>query len=120
MSLRDLPPDWTELIPELNQQSTDITITKRTWGAFPHTGLEQRLKDLGVTQVVICGVATSIGVESTARQAFELGLNVTITLDATTDRNPDSYTHSTMCIFPRLGETGNTHDIIDLLNKTPS
>jgi nicotinamidase-related amidase len=120
MRAGNFPPDFAELVPELNQQPTDFTVTKRTWGAFPHTSLEQRLRNLGVTQVVICGVSTSIGVESTARQAYELGLHVTIALDATTDMNADSHLHSTTRIFPRLGETGSTHDIIDLLNKTPS
>jgi nicotinamidase-related amidase len=117
---RDFPPDFAELIPELNQQSTDFTVTKRTWGAFPHTSLEQYLRNLGVTQVVICGVSTSIGVESTARQAYKLGFHVAIALDATTDRSPDNHLNSTTRIFPRLGETGATSDIIDLLNKTPS
>jgi nicotinamidase-related amidase len=116
----DLPPDWTELVPELNRQPSDLTVTKRTWGAFPHTNLEQLLMDRGVTQIVLCGISTSIGVESTARQAYELGLNVTIALDAITDMNPDAHLNSTTRIFPRLGETGATRDIIDLLNKTPS
>ncbi len=56
--------DWAELVPELNQQPSDILITKHTWGAFTGTGLDKTLKDAGITQVVICGVATSIGVES--------------------------------------------------------
>ncbi|MEO6800944.1 MAG: isochorismatase family protein [Rhodanobacter sp.] len=60
------PADWTELASELNQQPDDITLTKHTWGAFARTDLESRLKKLGVTQVVIAGIATSIGVESSA------------------------------------------------------
>ncbi|MGC2629587.1 MAG: isochorismatase family cysteine hydrolase, partial [Rhodomicrobium sp.] len=64
-NLGELPADWTELMPELNRQPKDRTVTKRTWGAFTGTNLEAYLKKLGVTQVVIAGVATSIGVEST-------------------------------------------------------
>lgn len=112
------PDGWTDLIPELNQQPTDHTVTKRTWGAFPHTGLEEHLKSLGVTQVVIVGVATSIGVESTARQAYELGLHVTLAVDAMTDMNPDAHLNSVARIFPRLGETGTTQEIIQLLDST--
>ena len=48
---------WADLIPELNQQPGDHTVTKRTWGAFTNTGLEAHLRGLGVTQLVICGVA---------------------------------------------------------------
>jgi hypothetical protein len=60
--IRQFPTGWTDLVPELNQQPEDYTVTKREWGAFTNTGLEEHLKNLGVTQVVIAGVATSIGV----------------------------------------------------------
>jgi nicotinamidase-related amidase len=113
----DLSADWSELVPELNQQSSDHTVTKRTWGAFTNTGLEARLKSLGVTQVVLAGVATSIGVESTARQAHECGFNVVLAIDAMTDLNADAHTNSVTRIFPRLGETDSTQNIIDLLDR---
>jgi nicotinamidase-related amidase len=73
---------------------------------------------LDVTQVVIAGVATSAGVESTARQAHELGFNVTLAVDAMTDMNSDAHINSVTQIFPRLGETGTTRDVIDLLENT--
>ena len=115
--LRDLPEAWTELVPELNRQPQDHVVTKRTWGAFTNTDLETHLKSLGVTQVVITGVATSAGVESTARHAHELGFNVVLAIDAMTDMNADAHHNSLTRIFPRLGETGTTQDILDLLGK---
>lgn len=69
-----------------------------------------------MTQVVVVGVATSIGVESTARQAWELGYNVTLATDAMTDLNLDTHNNSVNLIFPRLAETGSTQDVLDLLN----
>jgi nicotinamidase-related amidase len=116
-SMRELPAGWTDLVPELNPQPTDHRVTKRTWGAFTNSGLEKHLKESGVTQVVIGGVATSIGVESTARQAHEAGFHVTLAVDAMTDMNPDAHHNSTTRIFPRLGETGTTQEIIELLHK---
>jgi nicotinamidase-related amidase len=116
-STRDFPAGWTDLVPELNQQATDHTVTKRTWGAFTNTGLEKHLKDLAVTQVVIAGVSTSVGVESTARHAHEYGFHVTLAVDAMTDMNADAHHNSITRIFPRLGETGTTQEIIELLNK---
>jgi nicotinamidase-related amidase len=116
-SIRDFPAGWTDLVPELNQQPTDHTVTKRTWGAFTNTGLEKHLKELGVTQVVIAGVATSIGVESTARHAHEAGFHVTLAVDAMTDMNADAHHNSITRIFPRLGETGTTREIIELLQR---
>lgn len=116
--VRDFPAGWTDIVPELNQQPTDHTVTKRTWGAFTNTGLEQHLKSLGVTQVVVTGVATTAGVESTARQAHEAAFNVTLATDAMTDMNLDAHTNSITRIFPRLGETGTTQEILTLLNTT--
>jgi nicotinamidase-related amidase len=116
-SMRDFPAGWTELVPELNQQPTDYRLTKRTWGAFTNTGLEKYLRDLAVTQVVIAGVSTSAGVESTARHAHELGFHVTLAVDAMTDMSAEAHHNSITRIFPRLGETGTTQEIIELLNE---
>lgn len=111
-----LPPDWSELLPELNQQPQDHLVSKKTWGAFTNTGLEDYLKSASVTHVVVCGVATSVGVESTARQAHELGFNVTLAVDAMTDLSAEAHANSVERIFPKLGETGTTQDMIELLS----
>jgi nicotinamidase-related amidase len=115
--LPELPAGWTDLVPELNRQPQDHLVTKRTWGAFTNTGLEAHLKTLGVTQVVIAGVATSAGVESTARHAHELGFNVVLPVDAMTDMSPDAHHNSITRIFPRIGETGTTEEIVGLLER---
>ncbi|KAB0684015.1 hydrolase [Burkholderia territorii] len=112
-----LPADWTDLLPELNRQPSDHVVTKKTWGAFTGTGLDAHLKAAGVTQIVLAGIATSIGVESTARQAHELGYNVTLAIDAMTDLNADAHANSVERLFPRLGETGSTQEIIALLDR---
>ncbi len=114
---RDFSPGWTDLIPELNRQPQDHVVTKHTPGAFTNTGLEAHLKALEVTQVVIVGVATSNGVEVTARQAYELGFNVTLATDAMTDPRADAHAWSLTRVFPRIGETGTTQEIIALLER---
>lgn len=112
------PDDWAHLVPELNQQPEDRVVSKRSWGAFSSTDLHADLQSKEVTQVVICGIATSIGVESTARHAYELGFNVTLAVDAMTDTNADAHNNSITRIFPRLGECGSTQEIIALLDRT--
>ena len=109
------PPEWAELIPDLGAQPDDIRVTKRSWGAFPHTDLEQRLREAGVTQIVLTGIATSIGVESTAREAFALGFNVTLAIDAMTDMDEGAHENSISKIFPKLGETGTVEEVLELL-----
>ena len=112
-----MPAGWTDFLPELKQQASDHVVTKRTWGAFTGTDLESYLNQHGVTQVVIAGVATSAGVESTARHAHELGFNVALATDAMTDRNVEAHERSIKLIFPRLGETGTSHEIVELLKS---
>ena len=111
------PADWTELVPELEQRPEDRTVSKQRWGAFIGTSLDDYLRQRGVTQVVLTGIATSIGVESTARSAFDFGYNVALIVDAMTDRDADNHRHSVERIFPRLGETANTDDLLKLLKE---
>ena len=112
----DPPADWTDLIPELDAQRADHKVTKMQWGAFHNTDLEKYLKELNVTQVFLCGIATSIGVESTARFAHEYGYHVVLVTDAMTDMDAVAHQHSIDRIFPRLGETTTTEDVLSQLN----
>ncbi|HWD29737.1 MAG TPA: isochorismatase family cysteine hydrolase [Rhizomicrobium sp.] len=109
------PEGFADLIPELERQPDDLVVTKKSWGAFATTDLDAQLKARGVTQVVIAGVATGTGVEATARQAYEQGFNVALATDAMADRHPEAHDHSIRTVFPRLGESGTTQAIIDLL-----
>ena len=111
---------WTGLLPQLDQQPRDIVVTKRSWGAFATTDLEAQLNARGVTQVVVTGVATSVGVEATARQAYEQGYNVTLALDAMTDIRAEAQAFSIGSVFPRLGETGSAQEIVSMLERRSS
>lgn len=111
------PPDWADLVEELGTQPGDHLITKLRWGAFHDTSLDADLQGLGVTQVVLAGVATSIGVESTARSAHEHGYHVVLAIDAMTDVDPDTHNNSIRRIFPKLGETATTSEILERLAR---
>ncbi|MEV5505712.1 isochorismatase family protein [Streptomyces orinoci] len=110
------PADFAELRPELGRQDGDIVVTKHTWGAFHATDLDLQLRRRGVTQIVLAGIATSIGVESTARAAHEHGYHVTVATDAVTDLDPETHRVSVTRILPRLAETDTTDAIIALLD----
>ncbi|MCQ4079490.1 isochorismatase family protein [Streptomyces sp. RB6PN25] len=112
------PAGWDEIIDDLAGHREDITVTKRNWSAFYGTDLDLHLRRRGITQIVLTGVATSIGVESTARAAHEHGYHLTLAIDAMTDVDADAHRNSAERIFPRIGESGTTADILDLLAKT--
>jgi nicotinamidase-related amidase len=110
--------DGADLVDELDVQPEDHLVTKQRWGAFHDTSLHAHLRQLGVTQVVVAGIATSAGVESTARAAHEHGYHVVLATDAMTDSDPAAHDNSIERIFPKLGETTTTAAILDFLNRT--
>jgi len=113
------PADWGELVPELEQHPEDHVVSKQRWGAFIGTSLDQYLRQRGVTQVFLTGVATSAGVESTARSAYDHGYNVVLVVDAMTDRSEEGHRHCVEKIFPRLGETDTTDNVLKWLQEVP-
>ena len=110
------PADFAELVPELERQPGDHLVTKHAFGAFINTDLDGYLRRQGATQIVLAGIATSIGVESTARSLYDAGYNVTFAVDAMADLAAENHRHSVEKVFPRLGETGSTEDVLRLLN----
>jgi nicotinamidase-related amidase len=108
--------DSLHIIPEIKTQPGDIFITKHTWGAFYETALDEELKKRNITGIVLAGISSSIGVEGTARQASERGYNITFAKDAMTDSAPEAHDRSLKYIFPRMGEVGDTDEIIEKLS----
>lgn len=113
--IRSFPAGWDTLVDELDGHPEDHRVVKRTRGAFVGTDLEQSLRSHGVTQIVLAGIATSAGVESTARHAFDLGFTIAFVADATTDRSAEAHAHSLERVFPRFGEITTADEVIALL-----
>jgi len=113
------PADWTERVPELEQQPSDHLVSKKRVGAFIGTSLDDYLRQRGATQVFLTGVATSAGVEATARSAYDYGYNVVLVVDAMTDRSAEAHRHSVEKVFPRIAETDTTDNVLKLLEDAP-
>ena len=111
-----MTPDWSELIPELGQQPGDVVVLKRQWGAFYGTDLDLQLRRRGLTTIVLCGIATEFGVESTARDGYEHGYELIFAEDAMTGVTAESHLNSVERIFPRLGRVRSTEEIVVALN----
>lgn len=109
----NLPPHFFEYADELNADpARDILVHKRQWGAFYGTDLDLQLRRRNVTNIVLCGISTSIGVESTARDAWERSYNLTFAVDAMTDLSADAHDRALRIIFPRIGELGTVDEIL--------
>jgi nicotinamidase-related amidase len=98
-------------LPELAPHPDDLRVTKPGWSALTRTELDAELRSRGVTQLVLTGVATSIGVESTARSARDLGYELVLVTDAVADVDPAEHEHSLARILPRLGELSTADQV---------
>ncbi|WP_405832985.1 isochorismatase family protein [Streptomyces sp. NBC_00105] len=112
------PPAFSEIPAELAALG-DAVVTKRHWGAFTGTELDLQLRRRGIHRIVLAGISTSAGVESTARTAWELSYDLVFAEDATADTDPDSHAHTFGKIFPRIGKVSSTDEVIAAL-RSPS
>jgi nicotinamidase-related amidase len=102
-----LPAGFADLAPGLAQPG-DILITKPTWGAFFRTDLDAELRSRHVRTIVLGGVATQVGVDTTARQAWELGYELVIARDATTSGAVEPHEATMRHIFPRIARVADS------------
>lgn len=109
------PPDASDFVPELTPKEGDITVTKRQWGAFYGTELELQLRRRGVQTIVLCGVSTNYGVESTARFAYEYGFQQVFAEDAMASGSMDMHNASINYVLKRIGRVRKTEEILQAL-----
>jgi nicotinamidase-related amidase len=112
---RALPPDWADLVPEIGPQPGDLVITKRQWGAFHGTELDLQLRRRDVRTIILGGISTNIGVESTARSAYEHGYAQLFAEDAMTSNSAEAHEFAVKNIFPRIGNVRSTDEVLSAL-----
>jgi nicotinamidase-related amidase len=106
------PDDFDDIVPELTPEPDDLVIVKPMWDPFIGTSMDFDLRQLGVTQIFLTGLMTSIGVESTARSGWNHGYNMVFITDAMDDFDRDAHNHTVEKIFPRLGERATTQEVL--------
>ena len=106
------------LSPALGSGPRDIHITKHQWGAFYGTELDLQLRRRGITTLVMCGISTNIGVESTARDAWERGYAIVFAADAMASFDAAAHACAVKNIFVRLGRVRSTNEVLAALSAT--
>ncbi|MGZ0147925.1 isochorismatase family protein [Kribbella sp. WER1] len=111
----DVQPDGSGFAPGAESQPGDLEIVKRTIGAFGRTSLDAELQSRGVANVVLAGIATNLGVESTGRAASDLGYETFFLTDAMTGLDGDAHAFAVSYAFPRLGSTCSSAEYLEAL-----
>jgi len=112
---KDIPAEMSEIAESAGMQSGDLLISKRHWGAFAGTELEHELRSRGIETVVLAGIATNIGVESTLRQGTGLGFAFVTVEDACSTFSAEMQQFAFSAIFPRLSKVRTTQQILDAI-----
>jgi nicotinamidase-related amidase len=110
-----LPANWADLTPGIGPQPGDLVITKRQWGAFYGTELDLQLRRRGVRTIVLGGISTNIGVESTARSAYEHGYAQILVEDAMASQSAEAHVFAVKNIFPRISHVRSTDEVLAAL-----
>ena len=110
-------PSWADIVPQLAGHAEDLVLTKRQWGAFYGTELDLQLRRRGIRTIILCGISTNIGVESTARDAYERGYDQILVEDAMAARSAVEHEHTVRHIFPRLGRVRSTAAVLAALKQ---
>ncbi|KJD39686.1 hydrolase [Paenibacillus polymyxa] len=104
---------WDEFVPELGVTETDHIISKKQWGAFHGTDLDLQLRRRNIDTIVLCGISSGIGVDTTAREAFQHGYQLIFAIDAMTGFTKAEHEHVRDVIFPRIGRIRTTEEILE-------
>jgi nicotinamidase-related amidase len=110
-----LPATWWDFPEQLAVADSDIKIVKRQWGAFYGTELDLQLRRRGIQRIVLGGITTNQGVESTARAGWELGYAQVLVEDAMSAVNAEMHRFSIDNIMPRLGQVRSTEQVLEAL-----
>ncbi|HUY61315.1 MAG TPA: hydrolase [Candidatus Dormibacteraeota bacterium] len=110
-----LQPGWDEILPELGPKDGDHVVRKRQWGAFYGTDLDLQLRRRGIGTIILCGISSNVGVESTARDAYERGYQQVFVEDACAARDAQAHAFVFRTVFPRIGRVRRSDEVMRAL-----
>jgi nicotinamidase-related amidase len=112
---KHMPSELMEIVPSAGFQDGDLLITKYHWGAFAGTPLEEQLRARGIDTIILTGISTNMGVESTLRQGTGLGFAFIVAEDACSGRDADEHRFAFQNIFPRLATVRSVDEVLKAL-----
>lgn len=112
------PDGWDRIVTELRPEAGDHVVHKRQWGAFYGTDLDLELRRRRIDTILLTGIATNMGVESTARDAYERGYNVVFVEDAMASLDAAMHAFAVEKVFPLIGRVRTSREVLTALGVT--
>ena len=111
---------WAHIVGALEPRGDELVVNKTTYGTFSSTGLDHTLRNLGITTLVIGGVVTNVCVETTARDAADLGYQVILVDDACATYSPEIHEATLLSFQGPFGRVRLADDVLALLQYARS
>lgn len=107
-----------EICAELGPKDGDVIVDKYNWGAFYQTNLDAQLRRRGITTLIMGGLVTHIGVDTTMRQAQERNYAQVLASDAVAAFELSQHEHVMVHVAPRLSKVRTTGQILAALKAS--
>ncbi len=104
--------DWVKLDPRLPFHSGDILLEKQWASAFHKTGLDERLRAMGVDSLVVTGLTTSGCVRATAVDGLQYDYRVVVPREAVGDRNANAHEANLFDLHAKYADVNSLADVI--------
>ena len=105
-------PGAKELAPALGPEPGDVIVDKYNWGAFHGTNLDAHLRRRGIQTLLMTGLVTNIGVDTTMREAQAHGYDQVLVSDAVAAMSLEEHDHMLKYVAPRLSRVRTTGEVL--------
>ena len=115
-----IPPradPWARIVRSLEPQPGELVVNNTTYGTFSSTGLDHRLRALGISSLVVGGVVTNVCVETTARDAADRGYQVVLLDDGCAAFSPEIHEATMLSFQGPFGRVRRTDEVLALLER---
>jgi len=115
-----IPPradPWARIVRSLEPRPGELVVNKTTYGTFSSTGLDHRLRSLGISALVVGGVVTNVCVETTARDAADRGYQVVLLDDGCAAFSPEIHEATMLSFQGPFGRVRRTDEVLALLER---
>jgi len=108
-----------EILDEIKPEPNDYVVPKFRQGAFSSTTLDILLRARSIDTLLLCGVRTTVGIETTVRDGRDLGYNIVLVSDCTGGVSPEDHQWTLQRIFPMLARV-RTHTQVAAMLGAPT